>query len=414
MNIKCAHTDMVELKDLKPYPFNENKHGEKQVKALAKIIAKNGQRAPIVVSKRSGYITKGHGRMLALQLLGWPQAAVDFQEYESELEELNDRVADNEISRYAEFAEGEFLSNLQNLDVDIEALDFEEFGLLDFSLPEVEQLEPQCDEDEAPEVQEDAVTKIGDIWILGNHRVMCGDSTMIDQVEQLMNGEKAYALYTDPPYGMNLDTDFSKMTSDKSFHTGGKHRPVIADDKQFDAMEILPFFDSCKEVFLWGADYYLETIQRGYENLGSWIVWDKRLEESADKMYGSCFELCWSRNPHKRYIARIKWAGFFGMSSEDTKFRVHPTQKPTELHKWFFERWIPEGSLVADLFLGSGSTLIACEKTNRKCYGMELDPHYCDVTIKRWEQYTGKDAILESTGESYKQMTGQTELARCQ
>ena len=111
-----------------------------------------------------------------------------------------------------------------------------------------------------------------------------------------------------------------------------------------------------------------------------------------DKMFGSSFELCWSKSKHKREIARVLWAGYFGMGGEDTKQRVHPTQKPIDLVIWFFERY--KGNKVIDLFLGSGSTLIACEKTGRKCYGMELDPHYCDVIIKRWEDYTGKKAQL--------------------
>lgn len=135
MNIKCAYTDLIKLDDLKPYPHNENNHTEKQIKALAKIIAKIGQRSAIVVSKRSGFITKGHGRLAALKLLGWEKAAVDIQEYDSELEELNDRVADNEISKYAEFNNDLFLDNLGKLDIDMSSLDFEEFGLLDFELP---------------------------------------------------------------------------------------------------------------------------------------------------------------------------------------------------------------------------------------------------------------------------------------
>ena len=226
------------------------------------------------------------------------------------------------------------------------------------------------------------------MWILGEHRLLCGDATKKEDVERLMDGEKADMVFTDPPYGMNLDTDYSSMKS-KMFKgkTGGDyHNPIIGDDKQFNPTLVLNYFDYCKEQFWWGGDYYAEYLPKG----NSWIVWDKRLDDSADKMYGSCFELCWSKSKHKRDIARIKWAGIFGTEKEFDKKRHHPTQKPIDLALWFFDKY--NGNNVVDLFLGSGSTLIACEKTNRKCYGMEIDPHYCDVIVKRWEDYTGNKA----------------------
>lgn len=138
------------------------------------------------------------------------------------------------------------------------------------------------------------------------------------------------------------------------------------------------------------------------KNNGSWIVWDKRAngnddikqDLSSDKMYGSCFELCWSKNKHKRDIARIKWAGVFGTEKEFDHKRHHPTQKPTALVQWFLDRYSKENWKILDLFGGSGSTLIACEQLNRKCYMMELDPKYCDVILQRWENLTGKKAVL--------------------
>ncbi len=256
------------------------------------------------------------------------------------------------------------------------------------------------EDDEIPEVKESKV-KRGDIWQLGEHRVMCGDSTSSDDVAKLMNGEKADMVFTDPPYGMFLDTDYTKMTSSKSYTSSNKHSVVIGDHQDFKPefiSIIFKEFEYCKEIFIWGADYFAEYIED--KNKGSWVVWDKRAndtddiekDESSDKMYGSCFELCWSKNRHKRDIARIKWAGIFGMGGEDTKSRIHPTQKPSLLAEWFFNKWGKENDLIADIFLGSGSTLIAAEKLNRKCYGMELDEKYCDVIIERWEQFTGQTA----------------------
>jgi site-specific DNA-methyltransferase (adenine-specific) len=210
-------------------------------------------------------------------------------------------------------------------------------------------------------------------------------------------------VYTDPPYGMKLDTDYSSIKQNSSFSeekglTGGrKYGNVLGDHEDFNPQlitSVLENFYYCKEIFLFGGDYFAELIPN--KNDGSWIVWDKRLDESADKMYGSCFELCWSKTKHKRHIARIKWAFIFGVEQEFDRIRHHPTQKPILLAKWFFEQFGNEGDTVADLYGGSGSTLIACEQTNRQCYMMELEPKYIDVIIKRWETLTGQKAVKVS------------------
>ena len=271
---------------------------------------------------------------------------------------------------------------------------------LDKEINDIERIfAPEIIEDEVPEVSEGkAVAELGDIWQLGRHRLMCGDSTKKEDVAKLMNGNKADMVFTDPPYGMNLDTDFSSMKSKlfKGKTGGAEYSEVIGDNADFKPELITTIFnnfDYCKEIFTWGADYYAELLPN--KNNGSWVVWDKRLDDSADKMYGSCFELCWSKAKHKRDIARVKWAGIFGMENQDTKTRVHPTQKPVNLVSWFLERYSEDNSLIVDVFGGSGSTLIACEQLNRSCYMMELDPKYCDVIIKRWENLTGEKAVME-------------------
>ena len=220
-----------------------------------------------------------------------------------------------------------------------------------------------------------------------------------------MNGNTLDMIYTDPPYGMNLDTDFSGMKNnldfakEKNFTGGKKYDQGIVDDFNPEMINTIIALD-VKETFLWGADYFAELLPN--KNDGSWVVLDKRangndnIEEdySSDKMYGSCFELCWSRNKHKRDIARVKWAGVFGTEQEFDHKRHHPTQKPVKLSEWFLKRYSKEDDNVLDLFGGSGSTLIACEQLNRKCFMMELDPHYVDVIIARWEQFTGRKAVL--------------------
>lgn len=253
---------------------------------------------------------------------------------------------------------------------------------------EEEEKEGLTDPDEVPEVPADPVTQLGDLWILGEHRLLCGNSTKAEDVERLMDGEKADMVFTDPPYGMDLDTDYTKMPN------GKRHDRVIGDNTQFDASFVLRAFAYCEEIFLWGADYYVETLGRNYPDLGSWIVWDKYSDQERngllDGRFGSAFETCWSKTPHKRELARVLVRTNYTSKGDET--RVHPTQKPVELAEWFFERWGKGRTKIVDLFLGSGSTLIAAEKTGRKCYGMELDPKYCDVIVKRWEDFTGQKA----------------------
>lgn len=250
---------------------------------------------------------------------------------------------------------------------------------------ELEREEGLTDEDEVPD-DADVETRVkkGDVWQLGRHRVMCGDSTVITDVDKLMDGKKTDMVFTDPPYGMNLDTDYSKLPSTKE-EGNKKFDRIIGDDKPFDPRFILSTFDDCSEVIMFGADYYATHLP-----VGSWFVWDKRCDEKFDRMIGSGFELAWSKTKHKREIARFNNTLFSGES--EARNKVHPTQKPVKMIEWFFERL--KGNCVVDLFLGSGSTLIACEKTGRTCYGMELSEKYCDVILKRWEDFTGKTAVL--------------------
>jgi DNA modification methylase len=260
--------------------------------------------------------------------------------------------------------------------------------------------EGKTDPDDVPEPPADPITKPGDLWILGNHRLLCGDSTNIQHVERLMDGQKADMVFTDPPYGMNLDTDYTKMGD------GGKsHKAVIADDEQYDAGFLLSTFAYCKEIFLWGADYYVETLRRSYPNLGSWIIWDKYSDQERhgllDGRFGSSFETCWSKTQHKRELARVLVTTNYTARGDEA--RVHPTQKPVALAEWFFDRWGKQGDVVVDLYGGSGSTLIACEKTSRHCRMMELDPAYCDVIVKRWEDFTGNTAVCHPSDAHFSQ-----------
>jgi DNA modification methylase len=276
---------------------------------------------------------------------------------------------------------GEWDWNMIANEWDAEQLD--DWGLdlpVDFNV--VEEAE-EDDYTEPDDLKVDVV--IGDLIEIGEHRLLCGDSTDSDQVAKLMNGEKADMVLSDPPYGMFLDADYSSLNwGDRK---GKKYENVIGDHEDFDPKLINTFFkhfDYCKEMFLWGADYYFELLPDFKK--GNYIVWDKTLQSNGDAGSNSEYELCWSRQKHKRVVLHFNWFRYFGLQSQDTKTRVHPTQKPLEVNNHFIKEYSKEKNKIIDLYLGSGSTMVAAHQLKRKCYGMELDPKYCQVIIDRMQK----------------------------
>jgi DNA modification methylase len=380
-----------------PYAKNARTHSDEQVAQIAGSIKEFGFNNPVLVDKDNSIIA-GHGRLMAARKLGMDKVPVVQLGHMTEAQRKAYVLADNRIALNSGWDAGMLSLELQDLkdDIDLSLLGFDP-DELDALLNPIEETEGLTDEDAVPDVPNEPKTKLGDIYILGNHRLMCGDSTSIDAVEKLMDGHKADVVFTDPPYGMFLNADYSDMSSKFKGSTGGnKYDQVIGDNHDFSPElinTVFACFDYCKEIFLWGADYYAEHLPN--KNNGSWVVWDKRGDESADKMYGSTFELCWSKARHKRMMARVKWAGIFGIKKEHDKKRVHPTQKPVELVAWFFDYFsLKDKKNVVDLYGGSGSTLIASEKVGKNAFVMELDPKYCDVIVQRWEEFTGKKAVL--------------------
>jgi DNA modification methylase len=378
MKINCAHDQMVPIGQLKRHPKNRNKHPQEQLIRLAQILDYQGWRYPVKVSRRSGHVTSGHGRIEAARLNGWTEIPVNFQDYDSDEQEYADVQSDNAIASWSELDLGAINIDLADLGPDF---NIDLLGIEGFVLEPTEKLEPQCDEDEVPEDVEPK-TKPGDIYQLGRHRLMCGDASATSSIDELMDGEEPDLISTDPPYGMDLETDRRGMGN-----TTTNYKKVAGDSEPFDPQSILGAFPHTPKI-LWGADYYCHRIPNWSE--GSPVVWAKAHSEDENKVWGSSFETAWVWPKKKRllwFIRRIH----MGDEHEGT----HPTQKPTEITTRaidFFD--VPEHGIVVDLFGGSGSTLIACEKTNRRCFMMELDPHYCDVIVARWEKYTGKTAEM--------------------
>jgi hypothetical protein len=246
----------------------------------------------------------------------------------------------------------------------------------------------KTDPDDVPDAPADPVSKLGDVWVLGAHVVMCGDARCSEDLDRLLGGDRPGVVLTDPPYGMNLDTDYSKLRGSPraSMREGGKkHRRVEGDNEPFDAAPLRAYFSQVAEQFWFGADYYRRTLT-GDDLDGSWLVWDKRSQES-EAIIGSSFELIWSAVRHKRQVLRHYWCGAFG--NPEARNRMHPTQKPTTLLGEILNRWSKAGALVVDPYGGSGSTLIACHRAGRIARLIELDPQYADVICRRFQEHIG-------------------------
>jgi DNA modification methylase len=378
---------IVKISEVKPNPKNPRIIKDGKFQKLVKSI----QEFPDMLNKRplvvftdvdNKYVVLGGNmRLKACKEIGLKEIPIIVADEWTEEQKNEFLIKDN-----VGFGEWDW-DSLAN-EWDVEKLD--DWGLdLPVDLSVQEELEAEEDDFDVPEGGIETDIVLGDLFEIGEHRLLCGDSTDSDSVLRLMGGEKADMVFTDPPYGMFLDTNYDQMFANDKTHrkTNNRFDKVKGDNDDFVPElinTIFACFDYCKEVFIWGADYFTELIPNRTD--GSWVVWDKRCDENMDKVSGNTFELCWSKQKHKRLVARILWSGHHGMQKDDTKTRVHPTQKPTELAKWFFEQWGNQKDLVADLFLGSGSTMVASHQLKRKCYGMELDTKYCQVIIDRMKK----------------------------
>lgn len=388
MKIEYLATDQ-----LIPYE-NNPRLNDNAVDAVVASIDEFGFQVPIVIDK-DNVIVAGHTRLKAAKKLGIKELPCVRADDLTDEQIKAYRLADNKVG---ELADWDFLK----LDVELKELDELDIDMTRFGF-EIETEPIEIEEDEIPEVNEKAKPRVkrGDVWKLGDHRLMCGDSTSADDINELRKDIEIDMVISDPPYGMNLDTDFSTMKGSlfslgrKNRTRGKKYEKVIGDNEDFSPELISTFFDNfsfCTEMFLFGADYFAELLPE--KNCGSWLVWDKRKESQADAI-GSEFELVWSKSKHKRRVLRHDWFGFLSSeNSADARHRVDPTQKPVSLIVDIINQWGKEANAIVDLYGGSGTTLIACEQLGRKCLMMELDPHYCDVIIQRWENLTGKKAVL--------------------
>ena len=360
------------ISDLIPYVNNARTHSDEQVTQIASSIKEFGFNNPILIDKDNGIIA-GHGRLEAAKKLGYTEVPTIRLEHLTDTQRKAFILADNRIALNSGWDTTLLSLELKELDteLDLTSLGFDAKELAALLAPE--QVEGNTDEDSVPDVPEEPITKLGDIYKLGNHRLMCGDSTSIDDVDKLMQGIYPDLIHTDPPYGMNAVSKSGVLSKNYKTDIIGDDNPDIAKDA-FNL--IYGLYPDAKQIW-WGANYYSSVLP----DSECWLVWDKNNGESDQT---DC-ELAWA---NFRSVVRQ-----FTKASEKTN-RVHPTQKPVALMEWIIKRFNLTSKTIADYFGGSGSTLIAAEKHNIQAFIMEFDPKFCDVIVKRWEEFTGKKAEL--------------------
>jgi DNA modification methylase len=373
----------VEVSALIPYAKNSRTHDDAQVAQIASSIKEFGWTNPILVDGDKGIIA-GHGRLMAARKLKMSKVPVIELKDMTEAQKKAYVIADNRLALNAGWDNAMLTIELQDLDA--EGFDLSLTGFddkeLDALLNPIETTEGLTDEDEVPEIPEEPKTKLGDVYLLGNHRLMCGDSTSIDNIDKLMDGKKAGMVFTDPPYGIGYEYD--------------EHQD---NDNEANAQLVWDVFalHDCGKVWTPG----LMNLARDIDRFGKTkvAVWHKKFAMAGNGIGGaSTWEPVLILNPSEKSLNNdvivLKTDKEF-VGGQNLR-ELHSCPKPVGLYEELINCLSKPKDIIFEPFCGSGTTLIASEKTGRKCYGMEMSPKYCDVIVKRWEEFTGKKAQLLS------------------
>ena len=370
--------EYVSIDKIKPYQRNARKHDSKSIEVIANSISEFGMADPIAVWGKENIVIEGHGRLLALKQLGYDKAPIIHLDYLTDEQRRAYTLAHNKTAEFSEW-DMELLTDEAE---SIFNIDLSDFG---FDLSEYEEEETEIIEDEVPEEVE-PVAKMGDIWQLGRHRLMCGDSTNKATVEMLMDGKKADMVFTDPPYGV----DYEGINNDSRSGLKDLLTSAFENYKEncIDGASVYCFHsDKCADIF--------HNVFRSFCHFSSMIIWEKQSLVLSQGDYQSIHEPCiygWFDNGTHRFFGDRKQTSVWQFDRKSIE--GHTTPKPIGFICKALENSSKKNEKVLDLFGGSGSTLIACEQLDRNCYMMELDPHYVDVIIARWEQFTGQKAVL--------------------
>lgn len=376
----------VSVEKLIPYVRNSRTHSDAQVAQIAASIKEFGWTNPILVDGENGIIA-GHGRLLAARKLGHSEVPIIELSHMTESQKKAYVIADNQLAMNAGWDTAMLTLELADLkdagfDLDIIGFDAKELD----KLLEPEQVEGLTDEDAVPDAPEEPKTNLGDIYQLGNHRLMCGDSTSIDAVEKLMDGQKADMVFTDPPYGVDYEGINNDSRSGLEELLRGAFSSYLATSKSGAACYVF-HSDRCADIF--------HAVFREYFHFSSMIIWAKNSLTLSRTDYQSQHEPClygWMKDGKHTFYGDRKQVSIWKFDKE--RFEGHTTPKPVALIERALQNSSKGGDTISDFFGGSGSTMIACEKLGRQARLMELDPKYCDVIVKRWEDFTGKKAVL--------------------
>ena len=381
-------------------PANVRKHDQRNLDAIKGSLQRFGQQHPIIVDG-DGIIRAGNGRYMAMRALGWTECDIVRTALKG-AEATAFAIADNRTAELASWDDESLAQQLAALQIEDEELalatGYDEKEIAALALDSVE-----VEEDEIPEPPADPITKPGDLWLLGDHRLLCGDSTKADDVARLMDREKPRLMVTDPPYGVKYDESWRECSS-KDF--GGHTKGILQNDDRADWMDAYQL-GATAIAYVWHASSNAHVVRQnlidaGYE-VRQQVIWRKPFGVMSRSAYHWQHEPCWYA---VRKGENASWIGTrtettvwdatipnHPMAVDDDTRTPHPTQKPIEVMARSIRNH--DASIVYDPFLGSGTTLIAAEQLGRKCYGMEISPAYCDVIVKRWETLTGKKAVLE-------------------
>jgi DNA modification methylase len=394
----------VAVDKLIPYAKNSRTHSDQQVAQIAASIKEFGFRNPILVDGVG--IIAGHGRLMAAQKLGLDKVpTIDCSDMTPSQKKAY-IIADNKLALNAGWDTAMLTIEMQELEVegfDLELLGFDDKELNALLEPEI--VDGLTDEDEVPELPEEPKSKLGDIYILGNHRLMCGDSTSIDAVEKMMDGDKASLVVTDPPWNVAYGTNLANNAQ------GYKQRTIMNDN--FETTQewedflsgfmgnIIAFtMKGCPIYCVMGASEWPaidKALRDGGFHWSSTIIWAKDTLVLSRKDYHTQYEPIWygwKDDGPRIWTVQDRKQSDVWECKRPKRSELHPTTKPVELIERAVLNSSNAGTIVFEPFGGSGSTLIACEKTGRKARLMELDPKYCDVIVKRWEDFTGQKAVL--------------------
>lgn len=379
--------NMLATKDLIPYARNTRTHSDEQVNQIVSSIKEFGFTNPVLIDEES-MIIAGHGRVMAANKLKLNKVPTICLDHLTEAQKKAYIIADNRLALNAGWDEDMLkveLEELNDLEFDISLLGFEDKEIESLLSEPTEGL---TDEDAVPDLPEEPTTKLGDLWILGEHRLLCGDSTSIDDVDKLMDGNKADMVFTDPPYGVEYEGIMNDSRNSLEELLRCSFGSYFATSKS--GASIYCFHsDKCADIF--------NNVFREFFHFSSMIIWAKNTLTLSQTDYQSQHEPClygWMKNGTHKWHSDRKQTSLWKFDKESVA--GHTTPKPVALINKAINNSSKSGDLVIDFFGGSGSTIIACEKTNRHCRMMELDPKYCDVIIQRWEEFTGNKAELSN------------------